>query len=65
MGPVALVAVSLLAVAALAFGVFLVRMVRADGYGYRASSGLPRDWKPRGWSNDELPSTPYSVTPPR
>ena len=61
----ALVAVSLLAVAAVAFGVFLVRMVRADGYGYCASSGLPRDWKPRDWSTNELPSTPYNVTPPR
>lgn len=64
MGPLVLVAVCLLAVASLAFGVFFVRMVRADGYGYRASSGLPRDWKPRDWSTG-LPSTPYSSTPPR
>ncbi len=65
MGVVALVAVSVLAVAAAAFGAFLVRMVRADGYGHRASSGLPRDWKPSDWSADQLPSTPYSTTPPR
>lgn len=65
MGPLALGAVSALAVAAVAFGVFLVRLVRADGYGYRAASGLPRDWKPRDWAPPELPSTPYSRTPPR
>ena len=59
MGPMALLAVTVLAVAALAFGAWLVRTVRADGYGYRASSGLPRDWSPT-----DLPSTPYSRTPP-
>ena len=65
MGPLALVVVSALAVAAPVFGVFLVRLVRADGYGSRGASGLPRDWKPRDWASPELPSRPYSLTPPR
>lgn len=65
MGLLALVAVIVLSGAAVAFGVFLARVVRADGYGYRASSGLPRDWKPRDWTDGRLPSTPYSSTPPR
>jgi hypothetical protein len=65
MGLLALGAVSALAVVAVAFAVLLVRLVRADGYGYRAASGLPRDWKPRDWAPPGLPSTPYSRTPPR
>ncbi len=36
----------------------LTMMIKADGYGFRSSSGLPRDWSPA-----ELPSTPYSVKP--
>ncbi len=38
------------------FVVRLVTIIRADGYGFRAASGLPRDWAP-----PELPSTPYST----
>ncbi len=37
------------------FAVRLIMLIRADGYGFRAASGLPRDWAP-----PELPSTPYS-----
>ncbi|MEJ7706083.1 MAG: hypothetical protein WKF82_01710 [Nocardioidaceae bacterium] len=39
-------------------GRYLFRIVRTDGYGFRSSSGLPRDWAPA-----ELPSTPYTVKP--
>lgn len=42
------------------FGWWLAGMIKADGYGFRAASGLPRDWAP-----PELPSTPYSVKPHR
>jgi hypothetical protein len=42
------------------FGWWLTGIIKADGYGFRASSGLPRDWAP-----PELPSTPYSVKPHR
>lgn len=38
----------------------LTTIIKADGYGFRSSSGLPRDWAP-----PELPSTPYSVKPHR
>ncbi len=37
-------------------GIRLRAMVKADGYGFRAASGLPRDWAP-----SDLPSTPYST----
>ncbi len=40
------------------FGWRLATLIRADGYGFRSSSGLPRDWAP-----PELPSTPYAVKP--
>jgi len=33
----------------------LAAFVKADGYGFRAASGLPRDWSP----SPDLPSTPY------
>lgn len=33
----------------------LTAFVKADGYGFRAASGLPRDWSP----SPDLPSTPY------
>jgi hypothetical protein len=39
----------------------LLRIVRSDGYIFRASSGLPRDWSP----SPDLPSLPYSVKPHR
>ena len=56
------VLLSLCAVAALGvwFGWRLTAMVLADGYGFRTSSGLPRDWAPPA-----LPSTPYAVKPHR
>lgn len=38
----------------------LTTIIKRDGYGFRSSSGLPRDWAPA-----ELPSTPYSVKPHR
>ena len=38
----------------------LVSFVRADGYGSPVSPGGLSDWGPR-----HLPSTPYSLTPPR
>ena len=47
-----------LAAAAIAFAWFGVRslnLIKSDGYGFRAASGLPRDWSPHA----ELPSTPY------
>lgn len=37
----------------------LVALLRADGYGLRATSGLPRDWSP----SCELPSTSYVEKP--
>ncbi len=43
------------AVAAVWLAVRLTAIIKADGYGLRAASGLPRDWAP-----PELPSTPYS-----
>ncbi len=42
------------------FGWRLATIIKRDGYGFRSSSGLPRDWAPA-----ELPSTPYSVKPHR
>ena len=48
-----------LAAAAIAFawfGVRLAHMIKADGYGFRAASGLPRDWSP----SVDLPSTSYA-----
>lgn len=36
----------------------LLHVIKADGYGFRSSSGLPKDWAP-----PELPSTPYSAKP--
>jgi hypothetical protein len=43
----------------LVFGWRLLAIIKADGYGLRSSSGLPRDWSPA----PELPSTPYLVKP--
>ncbi|MBA3266047.1 MAG: hypothetical protein H0T14_06705 [Nocardioidaceae bacterium] len=40
------------------YALHLVWLIRSDGYGFRSSSGLPRDWAPA-----ELPSTPYSAKP--
>jgi len=40
------------------YGLHLLHVVKADGYGFRSSSGLPKDWAP-----PELPSTPYSAKP--
>ncbi len=51
---VVLLGAAVVAVAAW-FAVRLITVIRADGYGFRAASGLPRDWAP-----PELPSTPYS-----
>ncbi len=47
-----------LAVWSLWFGWRLTSIIKADGYGFRSSSGLPRDWAPT-----ELPSTPYVARP--
>lgn len=44
---------------ALLFGWRLLAIIKADGYGLRSSSGLPRDWSP----STDLPSTPYAVKP--
>ena len=41
------------------FAIRLTSLIKADGYGLRSSSGLPRDWSP----TPELPSTPYVVKP--
>jgi hypothetical protein len=41
------------------FGVRLAHMIKADGYGFRAASGLPRDWSPIA----DLPSTSYVEKP--
>jgi hypothetical protein len=41
------------------FAVHLIRMIKLDGYGFRAGSGLPRDWSP----TPDLPSTPYTAKP--
>lgn len=40
------------------FAVRLTALIRSDGYGFRASSGLPRDWAPQ-----DLPSTSYVDKP--
>jgi hypothetical protein len=48
-----------LAAAAIAFawfGVRLTNLIKSDGYGFRAASGLPRDWSPSA----DLPSTSYT-----
>jgi hypothetical protein len=47
------------AFAAAWFGVRLAHIIKADGYGFRAASGLPRDWSPSA----ELPSTSYMEKP--
>jgi hypothetical protein len=47
------------AIVAAWFGVRLAHMIKADGYGFRAASGLPRDWSP----SVELPSTSYAQKP--
>lgn len=44
------------------FFLHLVGLIKSDGYGFRSSSGLPRDWAP---PDLDLPSTPYSVKPHR
>lgn len=53
----------LLAAAVVAAGMWLTRrfvaIVKADGYGFRAASGLPRDWSP----TSDLPSTSYVHKP--
>ncbi len=40
------------------FALRLTSFIKADGYGFRSSSGLPRDWAPA-----DLPSTPYVAKP--
>jgi hypothetical protein len=59
MNPIA--ALALIAASALAAWYLwkLIRLVRSDGYVFRASSGLPRDWSPSA----DLPSLPYTVKP--
>jgi len=47
------------AVVAAWFVARLAHLIRSDGYGFRASSGLPRDWSP----SVDLPSTPYVMKP--
>jgi hypothetical protein len=44
------------------FLVHLVSLIKSDGYGFRSSSGLPKDWAP---PELDLPSVPYSVKPHR
>lgn len=61
MDPIAVILpLSLLAAAGGWLGWRLAVLVKADGYGFRAASGLPRDWAP-----PELPSTSYVVRPHR
>lgn len=40
------------------FAARLVAVIKSDGYGFRAASGLPRDWAP-----SDTQSTPYSEKP--
>jgi hypothetical protein len=47
------------AIAAAWFGLRLAQIIKADGYGFRAASGLPRDWSPSA----DLPSTSYVDKP--
>ena len=37
----------------------LASLIKSDGLGFRAASGLPRDWSP----SVDLPSTPYTKKP--
>ncbi len=53
---IAIAIMTALAVAALFAEI--AHLIRMDGYGFRSSSGLPRDWAP-----PDLPSTPYNVKP--
>lgn len=46
-------------IAASWFGVRLTHLIKSDGYGFRATSGLPRDWSP----SVDLPSTSYIEKP--
>lgn len=41
------------------FALRLASLIKSDGYGFRSSSGLPRDWSP----TPDLPSTSYLVKP--
>ncbi len=41
------------------YGARLAHLIKSDGYGFRAASGLPRDWSP----SVDLPSTPYVQKP--
>jgi hypothetical protein len=59
MNTLALLSFASIAIFTLVLGWRLVSIVKADGYGFRSSSGLPRDWSP----TPELPSTPYLVKP--
>lgn len=54
--------ISWLAVAALMawVGQRLANAVKADGYGSRTAADPLRDW-----ASSQLPSRPYSMTPPR
>jgi hypothetical protein len=52
-------AVAAIAIFSAWFAVRLISIVKADGYGFRSSSGLPRDWSP----SPDLPSTPYVAKP--
>ena len=46
------------AVAIVWLAIRFAALIKADGYGFRSSSGLPRDWAP-----PETPSMPYNVKP--
>jgi hypothetical protein len=58
MSTITVLALAILAVAAVGYAVRLVVMIKRDGYGFRSSSGLPRDWAPT-----ETQSWPYSLKP--
>jgi hypothetical protein len=59
MNTLAIISFAAIGVFALAFGWRLVSFIKADGYGFRSASGLPRDWSPE----PDLPSVPYLVKP--
>ncbi len=57
MTTLALVILGVAIVAAVSwFAARLRATIKADGYGFRAASGLRRDWAP-----SDLPRTPYST----
>jgi hypothetical protein len=54
-----LISVIVGALLALGYGIRLAHVIKSDGYGFRSTSGLPRDWSP----SHDLPSTPYIKKP--